>query len=93
MEKSHVTVKKENRLSVGWFVGKQKWAYQNLSSHIIKKLPQYNHKINDVGDINIIMSADQFDDPKLFGKNGILKYKKIIFHIDGNRWYEKNLKP
>jgi len=45
-------------------------------------MPEYEHRINKCGDLNILLAMDQF----AFCDGD----KTIILHLDGNRWHEEN---
>jgi hypothetical protein len=66
--------------TVGWFVGTDGWAFTFLVEHVIKGMPDYKHKINEPGDINVLLYPD------LFKQYSHLP--NLILHLDGNRWYE-----
>lgn len=71
---------------IGWHPGKDGWAFTNLVNHLIKAMPDFEHKINEDGDINVLLYPDQF---RLKPGN-----KRTFLHLDGNRWYEnKTVKP
>ena len=74
----------EIKPAIGWFIGVQKWAFRNLVSHLTEALPDYEHKLNKVGDINVLLAMDQFD----FCDGD----KTIIIHVDGNRWAEAEMR-
>ena len=65
---------------IGWHIGHDGWAFTNLVKHIIRAMPDFQHRINEQGDINVLLYPDQF---RQFEAN-----KKTILHLDGHRWYE-----
>lgn len=65
---------------IGWHTGTDGWAFTNLVNHLIKALPDFEHRISTDGDINVLLYPDQFR-----RKPGS---RKTILHLDGNRWYE-----
>ncbi len=67
---------------IGWHVGYDNWAFENLVSHLIKALPQFEHKLNSEGDINVLLTPLQLKEFKVDSKT--------ILHVDGNRWYENH---
>ena len=68
------------KITLGWHIGEDNWAYENLSKPIIESLPEFNHVINQLGDVNILFCHAQF---LQLGANS-----KTVFQIGGNRWYE-----
>jgi hypothetical protein len=71
-------------LKVNWHIGIQQWAYRHLATHVIQKLKCFEHVFNDKGDVNIVMAMDQ--------AHHTPADKHTIIHLDGNRWYEENIK-
>jgi hypothetical protein len=73
-------------MKIGWQVGPHEWAFKALTSHLIKALPDFEHVINEPGDVNIVLAVvhlKQYDN-----------FENIIIHIDGNRWYKRgDFKP
>ena len=67
---------------IGWFCGIQQWSFRHLVMHLVEAMPEYDHKINEIGDITILLAMDQF----AFCDGD----KTIILHLDGNRWHEEN---
>jgi len=69
-------------MKINWITGVQKWAYNNLVSHLINAIKTEEHKKNDTSpaDINVLVTVSQLKNHKAS--------KKTILHIDGNRWYE-----
>lgn len=67
---------------IGWFCGSQLWSFRNLTEHLAAAMPEYEHRINKCGDLNILLAMDQF----AFCDGD----KTIILHLDGNRWHEEN---
>ncbi len=68
-------------MKINWICKQLNWAFGNLCSHLIKKMPKYKHVIDDKdGDINYICSPH-------FINIGDCNNRTIL-HIDSNRWYE-----
>lgn len=67
-------------ITIGWQVGPDNWAFLNLVNHLIKALPEFNHSINELGDINILLYPGQLTAFKVTSLT--------LLHLDGNRWYE-----
>jgi len=67
---------------IGWFRGEDKeWAFTYLAENIQKKLPEYSHSFNEMGDINILLAV-------VFTLKSPVDNKCIV-HMDGNRvWNE-----
>jgi hypothetical protein len=68
------------KITLGWQVGKDDWAFLNLVNHVIKALPEFTHKINEPGDIDILLFPGQL--------KGVKESALTVLHLDGNRWYE-----
>ena len=75
----------EVKKKIGWFCGVQLWSFRNLVMHLVEAMPEYEHKINEMGDINILLAVDQFD----FCDGD----KTVIIHVDGNRWRDEKENP
>jgi len=72
------------RITVGWYIGVDDWAFKNLAKHIISELPEFDHVFNEPSNVNILFDPNQFRyfDPDF----------STMLRLDGNRWYE-NPKP
>jgi hypothetical protein len=66
--------------AVGWWVGPTQWAFRYLAEHIQAGTPEYKHKENEAGNINIVM-----DPVTLMNHPADDTY---IMHLDGNRFFE-----
>ena len=46
-------------MKIGWFIGRNDWTYKNLTEALIEEFKEDEHVLNAIGDVTIIMSADQ----------------------------------
>lgn len=77
-------------MRIGWFCGVQDWAFKNLAEHLVTEMKDDVHFFNAIGDVNVLMSADQL---KMSNKRLVKKYTghldNTILHLDGHRWVGK----
>ena len=75
----------ENKITIGWYIGlytgQLSWAFKALATHIIEAMPDFNHVINEPGDVNVILAVVHLPQHKSLANR--------IIHIDGNRWYAR----
>ena len=68
---------------INWLIGKQNWAFKNLTSHLMKVMPNHKHIVNgktNEEDVKFLVSMEQLKEHEIDNKT--------ILHMDGNRWYE-----
>ena len=70
------------KTTIGWHIGTEPhhWAFKSLSAHLIKAMPDFEHKINERGEINVLLYPDLFR--QMEGD------KTTILHVDSHRWYQ-----
>lgn len=68
---------------INWQTGNQQWAYKHLAGHVIRALPQIQHRENASGDISVLLAWDQLLMP------GVLDGGPVVLHLDGHRWMKR----
>lgn len=69
--------------TIGWWVGTDTdWAFMHLSRHLQRALPEFGHRVNAGGDINVSLS------PVFLGRD-VAADGRCLLHLDGNRFYEE----
>lgn len=65
-------------MKIGWFYGKNDWAYRYHCKLLMENMPEIEHNENEAGEVNIVMTLHQLTRERV-------EPTKTVFRFGGSR--------